>query len=40
MNGKVVAFAEPPEVEPGKFYHAGSFPNCRCYIEPIISEEE
>ena len=40
MNGKVVAFNEPPEVEPGKFYHAGSFPNCRCYVEPIIPEED
>jgi SPP1 gp7 family putative phage head morphogenesis protein len=40
MNNKVVAFNSPPEVEPGKFYHAGSFPNCRCYPEVIIPEED
>lgn len=39
MNGKVVAYAEPPEVDPGKFYHAGMFPNCRCYMSPIIPDE-
>jgi SPP1 gp7 family putative phage head morphogenesis protein len=39
MNGKVIAFDQPPEVEPGKHYHAGQFPNCRCYPEPIIPEE-
>lgn len=38
MNGKVIAFDEPPEVEPGKRYHAGQFPNCRCYPEPIIPD--
>jgi SPP1 gp7 family putative phage head morphogenesis protein len=40
MNGKVVEFKKPPEVEPGKYYHAGQFPNCRCYMEPIIPDEE
>lgn len=39
MEGKVIAFDDPPEVEPGKLYHAGMFPNCRCYIEPILPEE-
>ena len=40
MNGKVIAFNKPPEVEPGQFYHAGEFPNCRCYVEPVIPETE
>jgi SPP1 gp7 family putative phage head morphogenesis protein len=40
MNGKTFAFNAPPEVEPGKHYHAGQFPNCRCYCEPIVPEEE
>jgi len=40
MNNKVVAFNDPPEVEPGKFYHAGSFPNCRCYVQPVIPDED
>ena len=28
MNGKIIAFNDPPEVEPGHRYHAGQFPNC------------
>jgi len=39
MNGKVVLYSQPPEVDPGKFYHAGTFPNCRCYQEPILPNE-
>lgn len=40
MNGKVIPFDQPPEVEPGKRYHAGEFPNCRCYIQPVIPEKD
>jgi SPP1 gp7 family putative phage head morphogenesis protein len=40
MNGQVIAFANPPEVDPGKFYHAGQFVNCRCYISPILPDME
>jgi SPP1 gp7 family putative phage head morphogenesis protein len=36
MNGKIIRWDTPPEVDPGKFYHAGQFCNCRCYPEPII----
>lgn len=39
MNGKIIRFDQPPEVEPGEFYHAGCFPNCRCYPEPVIVED-
>jgi len=38
MEGKVCAWDDPPEVEPGKHYHAGMFPNCRCFPEPIVGE--
>lgn len=39
MNGAVVPFDTAPEVEPGKHYHAGQFPNCRCYPEPILTKD-
>lgn len=39
MNGKICRYDQPPEVEPGKFYHAGTFPNCRCWPEPIITDD-
>lgn len=39
MNGKFVRWADAPEVEPGKRYHAGCFPNCRCWPEPVLPEE-
>lgn len=38
MNGVAVDFDKPPEVDPGKFYHAGMFPNCRCFMIPILPE--
>lgn len=40
MANKIIAWDDPPEVEPGKFYHAGMFPNCRCYPEPILDPEQ
>ena len=39
MNGKICSWDDPPEVEPGKHYHAGQYPNCRCYPEPIIDPD-
>lgn len=39
MNGRVIAWDEPPEVEPGKRYHAGCIYNCRCFADPIIPDE-
>jgi SPP1 gp7 family putative phage head morphogenesis protein len=38
MEGRVCSYADPPEVEPGKRYHAGQIYNCRCYQEPIIPD--
>lgn len=37
MEGKVCEFASPPYVEGEGYHHAGEFPNCRCYAEPIIT---
>ena len=39
MNGKIIEWVNAPEVELGKLYHAGMFPNCRCYPEPILDYE-
>lgn len=36
MDGKVVAYDDPPDLD-GMTGHAGEFPNCRCYAEPILS---
>lgn len=36
MQGKVVAFDSPPTLD-GMTGHAGMFPNCRCWIDPIIA---
>lgn len=38
MDGKFCEWDNPPEVEPGKRYHAGSIYNCRCWAEPIVPE--
>lgn len=39
MNGKTVAWDDPPTLEDGMTGHAGTFPNCRCYAEPILPNE-
>lgn len=36
MEGKICDFDNPPEVEPGQFYHPGGIYNCRCYAEPLL----
>jgi len=38
MEGKFVAWSDPPTID-GMTGHAGQFPNCRCYPEPVIPEE-
>ena len=35
MQGQTVTWADPPELD-GMRGHAGCFPNCRCYPEPVI----
>lgn len=39
MNGKVIPIDQPPEVDPGKHYHAGQFPNCRCWCDPVFPDD-
>ena len=38
MNGEEVFWANPPTLD-GLTGHAGEFPNCRCWPEPVIPEE-
>lgn len=39
MNNIVVEYANPPTLSDGMTGHAGTFPNCRCYQDPILPEE-
>jgi SPP1 gp7 family putative phage head morphogenesis protein len=38
MEGKFVRWDDPPTLD-GMKGHAGCFPNCRCYPEPVIPED-
>lgn len=38
MNGKFVRWDSPPTLSDGTTTHAGQFPNCRCWPEPIIPD--
>lgn len=38
MNGLYVDWAKPPTLD-GMTGHAGQFPNCRCYAEPVVPED-
>jgi SPP1 gp7 family putative phage head morphogenesis protein len=39
MNGKYVAWKNPPKLEPSLApYHAGCGPNCRCFAEPVLPD--
>lgn len=38
MNGQYVDWTEPPTLD-GMTGHAGQFPNCRCYPEPVVPED-
>lgn len=37
MEGKFVRWDDPPTLD-GMTGHAGEFPNCRCYPEPVVSD--
>lgn len=39
MEGVFVPWDKPPTID-GMTGHAGEFPNCRCYPEPVIPKEE
>lgn len=36
MNGKVFRWDDPPTLSDGMVGHPGTFPNCRCYAEPVL----
>lgn len=36
MDGEIIDYANPPMLSDGMQGHAGEFPNCRCWQEPII----
>jgi SPP1 gp7 family putative phage head morphogenesis protein len=38
MDGEIVQWDNPPTLNDGMTGHAGTFPNCRCYAEPILVE--
>jgi len=39
MSGKVVEWSNPPTLD-GLTGHAGALPNCRCYAEPILPDDD
>jgi len=39
MNGKPVMYAKPPKLSDGTVGHAGTFPNCRCWQDPVFDDE-
>lgn len=38
MNGKYVEYKNPPHLSDGTTGHAGTFPNCRCYQDPVFDD--
>lgn len=38
MNGELVEYAHPPILSDGTTGHAGTFPNCRCWQDPVLPE--
>lgn len=39
MQGRFVAWDDPPTLD-GLTGHAGALPNCRCYAEPVIPDDD
>lgn len=39
MEGQFVAWSDPPTLD-GLTGHAGALPNCRCYAEPVIPDDD
>lgn len=39
MDGKYVAYDKPPRLSDGTVGHAGTFPNCRCWQDPVLPED-
>ncbi len=39
LDGMIFSWDNPPTLDDGMTGHPGTFPNCRCYAEPILPEE-
>jgi SPP1 gp7 family putative phage head morphogenesis protein len=39
LQGKIFQWSKPPTLDDGMTGHPGSFPNCRCFAEPIFDDE-
>jgi SPP1 gp7 family putative phage head morphogenesis protein len=39
LNGQVFYWSDPPTLDDGMTGHPGTFPNCRCYAEPVFLDE-
>lgn len=39
MNGKMVPYSTPPRLSDGTTGHAGTFPNCRCWQDPVLPDD-
>lgn len=38
LQGKIFRFDDPPEVDEGRAYNPGEFPNCRCFAVPVVTD--
>ena len=39
LQGKIFSWDDPPTLDDGMRGHPGTFPNCRCFAEPIFGDE-
>lgn len=39
LQGKIFSWDDPPTLQDGTKGHPGTFPNCRCFAEPVFDEE-
>lgn len=39
LQGKIFNWDSPPTLDDGMTGHPGSFPNCRCFAEPVFADE-
>lgn len=38
LNGRIFSWDSPPTLSDGTTGHPGTFPNCRCYAEPVFDK--
>lgn len=39
LQGRIFSWDDPPTLSDGMTGHPGTFPNCRCFAEPVFSDE-